>query len=380
MAEKKQIQKPYLLDFIPKTGLSLVKYKRQQFIDKLGLEVVQDVVASIMKGKNVRDLTEGLTQRRVLMETASVLKTYLDAMNSTDDFENNLSKIIKADVSLKMSASQKAYLFWFVGLTGKSIQNVVRDDELTKYFEVFNHNLRDISEDVKSTYGDLSLIAKFGEKELSLEWPNLIRLLLAIGASTLTIRGSEKSLYGKTFEVLVLGSVLTLLGFDHIDKCDESRDRQVFWLSEREDKRESDATLLVGNGHGVRFDIGFIGKGNTEISLDKVSRYEREMERGGKNNEMSTIILVDKIGKNSRITEMANNINGTILQMSHPHWVYNLAKTLETKCDYRSDILNKSKEESLLYIEEKMKNIHLEKFLKYAPTTQKKKEGGQGGK
>ena len=27
--------------------------------------------------------------------------------------------------------------------------------------------------------------------------------------------------------------------------------------------------------------IGFIGVGNTEISLDKVSRFEREMERNG---------------------------------------------------------------------------------------------------
>ena len=357
---------PFLPSFIPSTGLDLVKYKRQQFIDKLGLEIVQGVVASIMKGKNVRDLTEGLTQRRVLMQTASVLKTYLEAMNSIEDFENKLSNIIKNNVSLRLNPSQKAYLFWFVGLTGKSIQNVIRGGELANYIEVFDDNLKDIARDVERTYGELTLDAKFEGKVLTLRWPNLVRCLLAVGAATLTTRGSEKSLYGKTFEILVLGSVLTVLGFEYIDKNDVSRDSLVFWLSERKDKRESDATLLVRKGVGVRFDIGFIGKGNTEISLDKVSRFERVMERGGTSHNTSTIILVDNIGENSRITEMAQSIDGTILQMREHYWVYKLAQTLESKCKYRAEILDKTVEESIAYIDNKMKSVNLGAFLKLA--------------
>ncbi len=366
MAKLFKQDNPFLPAYIPAAGLDLVRYKRQQFIDKLGLEIVQGVVASILKGKNVRDLTEGLTQRRVLMLTASVLKTYLEAMNSIENFEDKLSDIIKSNVSLRLNASQKAYLFWFVGLTGKSIQNVIRGAELSNYIEVFDDNLKDIAKDVERTFGDLSMDAKFDGKELTLKWPNLIRCLLAIGAATLTTRGSEKSLYGKTFEILVLGSVLTVLGFDYIDKTDVSRDTLVFWLSERKDKRESDATLLVRKGIGVRFDIGFIGKGNTEISLDKVSRFERVMERGGISHNTSTIILVDNIGENSRITEMAKAIDGTILQMREHYWVYSLALTLEAKCNYHSDILNRTKEESLSFIDEKMKMVNLGDFLKLA--------------
>lgn len=357
---------PFIPDYIPTTGLELVKYKRQQFIDKLGLEIVQSVVASILKGKNVRDLTEGLTQRRVIMQTASVLKTYLKAMNSIDDFENTLSSIIKDNVSRRLSPSQKAYLFWFVGLTGKSIQNVIRDGELNNYIEVFDENLKDIAKDVEKTYGDLTINAKIEGQDILLKWPNLVRCLLAIGAATLTTRGSEKSLYGKTFEILVLGSVLTILGFEHINRNDVSKDAHVFWLSERKDKRESDATLLVQRGLGVRFDIGFIGKGNTEISLDKVSRFERVMERGGNSHNTYTIILVDNIGENSRITDMANSIDGTILQMREHYWVYKLAQTLEQKCNYRADILKKTKEESFSYIDEKMKTVNLKEFLKLA--------------
>ena len=366
MKQTRALDKEFLPNHIPSRGIELVKYKRQQFIDKLGLEIVQSVVASILKGKNVRDLTEGLTQRRVLMETASVLKTYLEAMSSIEDFENRLSGIIKQNLSLKLTSSQKAYLFWFVGLTGKSIQNVIRDGELSNYIEVFDDNLKDIAKDVETTYGELSFEAKFGEKALTLKWPNLLRCLLAIGAATLTTRGSEKSLYGKTFEILVLGSVLTILGFDHIDKNDVSRDTCVFWLSERKDKRESDATLLVKKGIGVRFDIGFIGKGNTEISLDKVSRFERVMERGGAHHNTTTIILVDNIGDNSRITNMAKSINGTILQMREHYWVYRLAQTLEQNCHYHSSILDASKEASLTFIDERMKSVNLRDFLKIA--------------
>jgi hypothetical protein len=45
-----------------------------------------------------------------------------------------------------------------------------------------------------------------------------------------------------------------------IDKKGTSKTNMVFWLSQREDKRESDATILVRNGMGARFDIGFIRK------------------------------------------------------------------------------------------------------------------------
>lgn len=352
-----------LTDFIPEAGLKLVKYSRRQFIDKLGLEIVQGVVASIMKGRNVRDLTEGLTQRRVLILSASILVTYLKAMNSVDDFENVLSDIVRQNTALQLSPSEKSYLFWFVGLTGKSIQNVVRDGNLSKYIDVFDSNLKDIADDVKRKYGDISFSASYQNVEVCLKWPNLMRCLLAVGAATLTVRGSEKSLYGKAFEIMVLGSVLTILGFEHIDKNDVSRDSRVFWLSERKDKRESDATLLVKKGVGVRFDIGFIGKGNTEISLDKVSRFERVMERDGCNHTTFTIILVDNIGENSRITTMATAIDGTILQMREHYWVYNLALTLKSKCGYVSDILLGTKEDSLRYIDVKMKDVDLRQFL-----------------
>ena len=142
----------------------------------------------------------------------------------------------------------------------------------------------------------------------------MFQIFTAIGAQTLTIRGSEKSMYGKFFEKLVLGSLLTLLGFSLRDNNIEKTEN-IFWLSDRQDKRESDATVIYKPGIGARFDIGFIGPGNPEISLDKVSRFEREIEIGSQKHYMSTIILIDRIGAKSRIVDMAKKIDGNIIQI-----------------------------------------------------------------
>src|SRR5690606_14779641 len=103
-----------------------------------------------------------------------------------------------------------------------------------------------------------------------INWLFMIYLLNTIGSQTLTIRGSDKSTYGKLFEKLVLGSLLHVMGFDFQKSGELENPNRVFWLSSNDDDRESDATLLYEAGKGVRFDIGFIGRGNTEISLDKV--------------------------------------------------------------------------------------------------------------
>jgi len=359
-----------ILKLVPQEGIDLVKYSKDKVVDKLGIEIIQNVVASILTGSNVRDLTEGLTQRRVLLVASSLLVTYLRAMSSTKNIVEDLTKIIKQNAKLKLSAEKRTFLFWFLGITGKSIQNVFRDEEgFDRYLKTFDENLASISESVVSRYGDLDFNVSFEGKELFLKWPNLLRILLAVGAQTLTIRGSEKSLYGKMFEKFVLGSVLSLLGFEYIDMNDKTKKSNVFWFSERENKREADATVLIRPGVAVRFDIGFIGRGNPEVSLDKVSRFERFLERGDEKYYSCTIILVDTIGESSRIVEMAKNIDGEILQMSETYWVLKLAKVLEKRCHYVCEITNMSQKDSLSYIKRRMKRLDIMKFQEYAATS-----------
>lgn len=358
---------PTLRELIPEPSIKLVKYSAKNLIDRLGRDIIASVVESILCGGNFRHLTEGLTQRRILLMNASLIVTYLKALNSIDFFQSNISHIVKSELTTKkLNSNIKCYLYWFLGLTGKSIKNVVRDNKgFERYLSDLDANMEDISHYISDTYGELDMtITNNGVKYL-MQWPSLLRCMLAMSAQTLTIRGSEKSMYGKFFEKLVMGSVLNLIGAEFIDKNDTSKRNMVYWLSQTDDeKRECDATLLVRAGFGVRFDIGFIGEGNTEIPADKLSRYERVSERGDRRLYTSTIVLIDKIGKNSNVFKIAERNGAYVIQMSGTYWVYELARTLKNEFEfYDHPLLYMSKENSLNYIKENMHKIDLENFM-----------------
>lgn len=351
---------------IPKIGINLTKFTGKDLIDRVGNEVINEVVTSILCGGNVRTLTEGLTQRRILISNASLFMTYLKGSKLFSDFEENFNTIVfKELLNNKLKTEQKIFLQWFIGLTGKSMQNVLRSnpDEIEKHLSDFNNRLKDSCNEIEKELGEISSIIEIDSSNYLLKWPSLLRIFYAIGTQTLAIRGSEKSMYGKLFEKLILGSVLTILGFKFVDPNIPNQTNMVFWLSKRENKRESDATLLVKPGVGARFDLGFIGPGNTEISLDKVSRFEREMIYGKQLHYMSTIILVDRIGDGSRIVEMAKEINGTIIQMSMTYWVLEVARILSSKLEYKHPILKMQPDESLRFIESEMNRIDLKEFI-----------------
>jgi len=352
--------------YIPKLGLSLAKYSGEQLIDRVGQDIIRNVVASILCGGNVRALTEGLTQRRISLSNASLLIAYLNASKNIKDFQPRLYELVSNELQLsKLDPEQKIFLQWLIGLTGKSIQNVLRSDsdQLKGYLTALEASLQNAVKQSKEEFGDLKGFISISKENYLINWPMVLQLFTAIGAQTLAIRGSEKSMYGKLFEKLILGSVLTILGFEMIDPDKSKKSDKVFWLSQRESKRESDATLLFQAGKGVRFDIGFIGPGNTEISLDKVSRFEREMEHGRKLHFMSTIILVDRIGEGSRITELAKMINGNIVQMSMTYWVKEICQILNKNLGFNHKLVKLSNEDSLEFVSKELKKIDLNQFV-----------------
>jgi hypothetical protein len=354
-------------DFVPDLGVELANYRGDQLIDRIGEEVVREVVTSVLCGDNVRALTEGLTRRRLMLSNAAMLVTFLNASSHFPDFVSHSPDLITAELATpRISKERKTYLIWLAGLTGKSIQNVLRGNssgELKKYLQDLQGALEETVIRAKDTFGDLTGSLGMGGQNNPMSWESLLYLFTAIGAQTLAIRGSEKSMYGKLFEKFVLGSVLSILGFERIDPKQTMKSEMVFWMSQRENKRESDATLLLKPGLGVRFDIGFIGSGNSEISLDKVSRFEREMEYGRQLHYMSTIIIVDTIGQNSRIKELAAVIEGNIVQMSMSYWVKEIAEILRVKIGFEHVINRLSNEDSLQYIREKMSTINLKNFV-----------------
>lgn len=349
--------------FIPELGLNLAKYSGKQLIERLGQQLIRNTVAEVLCGGNVRDLTEGLTSKRVLLSNVTLLVSFLKAEK---EFGENLLNAIAEELRTgKLKPEQKVFLQWLMGLTTKGIQNILRSDkkQVEKYLTDLEKSFSSAAQQSKKEFGTLQGNITINKETYSLNWLSTLQLFSALGTQTLAIRGSEKSMYGKLFEKLILGSLLTILGFELINPKESTKSDKVFWLTQRESKRESDATLLLKPGTGVRFDIGFIGPGNTEISLDKVSRFEREMDFGRKLHFMSTIILVDRIGEGSRITELAKRIDGNIVQMSMNYWVKEICQILKTTIGFNHKLLKLSNEASLEHIKTEMQKIDLSRFV-----------------
>ena len=194
------------------------------------------------------------------------------------------------------------------------------------------------------------------------DWEGILRISTALGAQTLAIRGSDKSLYGKLFEKLVLGTALTILGFEKIEKSDNSKTEMVFWLSDSSDNRESDATARISLGKVARFDIGFIGAGNSEISKDKLSRFSSEIAISGGTAASTTFVVVDRLPSTSKTLEAAQNANAIIIQMSMTYWLKQLAEEIENIYKISPSILSIHEDQIESYIVEKIKNINVSQF------------------
>jgi len=325
---------------MPKAGKDLVAYSGKEVIHKVGADVIKRIVVSILCGENVRDLTEDLTKRRVSIINGALLALFIKGSCSIDNFSNKLPELIKNELNLSPSKTEKDILLWLLGLTSKGVQNILRgkQEELHSYINRLKENSKRLAQECDNSYGELKGTLILGRQTANVDWNMILPLLNAVGTETLAIRGAEKSMYGKLFERLVLGSCLSILGFQKINPLQDSQSNKVFWLSSRGSKRESDATALYQAGKGFRFDIGFIGPGNTEISFDKVSRFEREMEFGEQKHYMATFIIVDRIGQKSRIVDLAKNIDETIIQMSMSFWPKIVAERLKETVGFKHEI------------------------------------------
>lgn len=354
--------------YFPEEAKKNFSSKGKDIILEIGIDIIKGVVLDVLSGKNLRDSTELLTRKRILTLNAATLKMLVKGSSQEKDYIKNLPEYATKKLTRgKLSKSEKWMMQWILGLTDKASQNVLRDDHSSnleiykqKYLEISSKAINEFASD----YGNLSGEIEFGPTEKAqLNWNFLTQLMTIIGSQTLTIRGSDKSTFGKLFEKIILGSLISIFDFQMISPNNIANTNKVFWLSQRENKRESDATLLYEAGKGIRFDIGFIGRGNSEISLDKVSRFEREMEFGRQKWYMATIIIVDRIGKNSRIEELAMAINGHIVQMSGAFWPVEVAKILAKTVGYRDKILSIDHNEVEAYLKEKISKIPYEKLL-----------------
>jgi hypothetical protein len=347
----------------PKSARDLLLVRGRDLLDTLGLPALRSVVGQVLCGVNIRDATETLTHRRISLLNAAILSTYTNLANrglsASEIADEAFLQIRKPTASIE----DKIVLRWMLGLTQKQVQNVLRSDDQAwkRYVEKLKENNLNAARTAQEEYGSFPLL---NADVPGLDWSWGLSMLTAVGSQTLGTRGSEKSLYGKFFEKLILGSVLSVLGFELVDE--ESMKSRIFMLSSTS-KRESDATAIWNVGQGVRFDIGFIGRGNTEITLDKVTRFERDYEINGKPTHLKTIIIVDVVGKNSSILELAKKVDGVIVQMSSTDWVQVLGEELELALDdYVSPLRKMSHASYVDFIEKGVALAPIEHVFKIA--------------
>jgi len=357
---------PKITNLMPPEARALISGKGKEVVRQIGLDVIRDIVCDVLCGKNLRDSTEVITRKKLATINAATLVMFLRGEAQSKGFTQRLPSVASERLQHKLNGEERQILQWFLGLTNKATQNVLRDstDSISKYKDEYERTCREVISACESDYGKLT-----GQLELSslekanIDWNFMVELLQTVGAQTLAIRGSEKSTYGKLFERLILGSLLSIFGFKLVSKNNVTTPSRVFWLSSIGEKRESDATLLYQAGQGIRFDIGFIGRGNPEISLDKVSRFEREIELGSTKWFMGTIILVDTIGKRSRIETLAEAINGTIIQMSMAYWPKQVAIELNKKIGFTHDLIHLPDNQIQQFLKDKMVDVPLESFI-----------------
>lgn len=363
---KKKNKLNSLTELISPKDIDLLSASGSQLVEQIGLDVVRGVVLDILKGKNLRDSTESLTRRRIATLNLATMELFIKGSANSKDFLNQLPKTA-TDILSKgnLSKAERWLAQWILGLTDKAFQNVLRDDPdaiagyRDRYIQICDEVIAARKTEKGTLQGEITIN---GNQKAQINWLWMTYLLNTIGAQTLAIRGSEKSAYGKLFEKLVLGSLLHILGFKQIIPPPQEYEK-VFWLTSRNEKRESDATLLYELGQGVRFDIGFIGRGNPEISLDKVTRFEREISLGRSKFFMATIILVDRIGTNSRIERMAKEVQGTIIQMSAGYWPKQVAQVLNKTLGFKHDLTRMNDSEIEKYLQIAMRKVPLEQFI-----------------
>jgi hypothetical protein len=350
--------------------LGLLTASGKNLIKRIGIDVIRGVVLDVMTGRNIRNSTEILTRRRIAALNLATFQLFLQGSQVIDNFIERLPYIASDILSAGRLKKEERWLAqWILGLTDKGVQNILRDDYqlLAGYRDSYIDTCREVITQQVQDHGELTGDIQIGaELKTNINWLFMIYLLNTIGSQTLTIRGSDKSTYGKLFEKLVLGSLLHVMGFDFQKSGELENPNRVFWLSSNDDDRESDATLLYEAGKGVRFDIGFIGRGNTEISLDKVSRYRREIQMGRENWFMATMIIVDRIGERSNIQKLAQDIDGTIVQMSAGYWPQRVARTLNQVLGFEHPLVTMEQAEIGDFLKARMQDVPLEAFIDLA--------------
>jgi len=120
---------------------------------------------------------------------------------------------------------------------------------------------------------------------------------------------------------------------------------------------------LIVPGQIVRFDIGFIGKGNPEITKDKLSRFARTAEAGERKVASSTFVIVDRLPATLKTKDLAKEIGAEIIEMSMQYWPRELARRLGQRFEFKHELQKMQDSKMSEYFIQKLRAINVEGFV-----------------
>lgn len=354
-----------IYDKYHRVGKENLKGTRKTVINRIGEEGIKEIIRDILIGKNIRDYTEFHTQRRLINSYSAMLDLYVNELGEKAKNTDLYADYVITDYLKASNQDKRSIDLWLMGLTGKGLDNITRDN-IGEYRTAFSESMDEIVDGLEDAYGSLTGVLEMNGKRIELDWTVIALMLTSIGSQTLTIRGSEKSTNGKMFERLILGTLLSILGFRYVKKPPERINvhDKIFWLSHMDkNEREIDATFVYQK-KAVNVDIGFIGKGNPEITLDKVTRFGSYKEIGGIPHNMTTMIIVDTVAEHSDLFRKAKTVKGHVFQMRKADWTIEFAGVLREIMGIEHILADKGVSELEEYFTEKLKGMDVIKFIK----------------
>ncbi|MBM3150470.1 MAG: CfrBI family restriction endonuclease, partial [Chloroflexi bacterium] len=206
-------------------------------------------------------------------------------------------KLLKLLSRRRSTQEEKWLKLWLLGLTKKTAVNLgVKSDMYKDYQRMVKVSTDEIVKQLKWKPSIIELANEELER-VALSPSDSIWLLQIAGAAVLTIRGSKKAIAGKRLEKAIARTALKALGLT---------EGKHFWLNigrDLEVDREIDAELITRRGR-IRIDIALIGKGNQEVSEDKLGRVGR-----------NGIVLVDILGTRSQVPRNAARHEVRVIQL-----------------------------------------------------------------
>jgi hypothetical protein len=128
----------------------------KDFIERIGVEATRRVIHHVMMGENLREQTEPLTRRRVAQISGAIVALFARGCLEMDNFPDSVSAL--AVEQLRSAKKDKADIWlaqWLIGLTGKSVQNVLRskNEALESYLSDFETAIEEAAQNALKTPG-----------------------------------------------------------------------------------------------------------------------------------------------------------------------------------------------------------------------------------